>query len=276
MCKIYSQAEEVRVWLGGATDETDITMDSLGRLEEYSSMYLHRNWNLARWAQFWPSVPQSTKGNPRKGLELLLQRPWFRRVWILQEVANAKRARIWCGTKSIKSHTFTLAPKLMNVEPERHSQAVLDIMPGSLREESWWSESRDLYNLLLKFKESKATDPRDQVYALLGISLKSPDTEHRNAPRPDYEKDPQEVARDTAFFLFGHSDVPYKTISELIEELASRNASFFCQLLKESDATEVGKFLMRRGLEVPLSENMTKAAAGNAANGKDVITLLLQ
>ncbi|KAF2732835.1 HET-domain-containing protein, partial [Polyplosphaeria fusca] len=276
MCKIYSHAEEVTVWLGGATDETDMTMDSLGRLEEYSLMYPHRNWNLARWTQLWLSVPQSTKGNPRKGLELLLQRPWFRRVWILQEVANAKRARVWCGTKSIKSRTFTLAPKLMNVEPERHCQAVLDIMPGSLREESWWSGSRDLYNLLLKFKEAKATDPRDKVYALLGIALKSPGTEHRDAPRPDYKKTPQKVACDTASFLFGLSDVSYETVSELIEDVVSREASFFCQLLKESDTIEVGKFLMRRGLEVPLSENMIKAAAGNAGNGKDIINLLLQ
>jgi ankyrin repeat protein len=273
MCKIYSQAEEVIVWLGGATDETNILMDSLDRLEEYSSMYPHRNWDLARWTQFWLSVPQSENSNPRKGLELLLQRPWFRRVWILQEIANAKRARVRCGIKFIKAHIFALAPKLMRVKPERHCQAVLDIMPGSLREESWWSESRDLYNLLLKFKESEATDSRDKVYALLGISS---DTQGTDILHPDYTKSLQEVVRDTSSFLFGPSDVSYKTMSELVEKVVSLNASSFCQLIKASDASEVGNFLMQRGLEVPLSEDMITAAAGNQAFGKDVMTLLLQ
>lgn len=75
MCKIYLQAEGVTVWLGGATDETDVFMDSLGQLEEYSSMYPYRNWDLTRWTELWISLPQITRGNLRKGLELLLQRP---------------------------------------------------------------------------------------------------------------------------------------------------------------------------------------------------------
>ncbi|KAF1830322.1 HET-domain-containing protein [Decorospora gaudefroyi] len=202
MCKIYSQAEEVIVWLGQATEETNILMDSLRRLEECSSMHGHRHWDLAQWTTFWLLVPQDPGIEPRKGLELLLKRPWFSRVWILQEIANAKRASIWCGTKSVRERTFALAPSLMGVNLERHCQAVLDIMPGHLREETWWSESRDLYNLLLKFRESEASDSRDKIYALLGISSDAQDT---NSLRPDYTKDLQTVIHDTSAFLFGPS-----------------------------------------------------------------------
>jgi hypothetical protein len=87
-------------------------------------------------------------------------------------------------------------------------------MPGRLREETWWSENRDLYNLLLKFSESKASDPRDKVYVLLGISSDACDT---NSLRPDYTKGLQEVIRDTSLFLFGPSDVSYETIPDLSE-----------------------------------------------------------
>jgi hypothetical protein len=149
-------------------------------------MHRHRHWDLAQWTTFWLLVPQDPGIEPREGLDLLLRRPWFRRVWILQEIANAKKASVWCGTKSVRARTFALAPSLIGIKPERHCQAVLDIMPGRLQEESWWSESRDLYNLLLKFRESRASDPRDKVYALLGISS---DARNTDSLRPDYTKD---------------------------------------------------------------------------------------
>jgi hypothetical protein len=80
MCKIYSQAEEVLVWLGQAADETDLFMDSLRRLEEYSSIYKHRSWDLMQRNTFWLLVPQDQTSKPREGLELLLKRPWFSRA----------------------------------------------------------------------------------------------------------------------------------------------------------------------------------------------------
>jgi hypothetical protein len=92
-------------------------------------------------------------------------------------------------------------------------------MPGRLRGETWWTEKRDLYNLLLKFSESEASDPRDKVYALLGISSDASDTD---SLRPDYTKDLQEVIRDTSLFLFGPSDVSYDTMSKLLENLTSQ------------------------------------------------------
>ncbi|CAN9252770.1 unnamed protein product [Alternaria alternata] len=273
MCKIYSQAEEVLVWLGKATDETNVLMESLRRLEEYSSMHEYRSWDLMQWNTFWLLVPQDQTSKPREGLELLLKRPWFSRVWVLQEIANAKKATIWCGTKSIRARTFALAPSLISVKPERHCQAVLDIMPGRLREKTWWSESRDLYNLLLKFRESKASDPRDKVYALLGISSDACDAD---GLRPDYTKDLQRVLRDTSLFLFGPSDVSYETMPQLLEDLTLRNSTSFLELIRTSDVKAIESFLMRRGLEVPLSEDMIESAVGNEGSGTDVTSLFLQ
>jgi ankyrin repeat protein len=273
MCKIYSQAEEVIVWLGQATDETDLFMDSLRRLEEYSSIYEHRNWDIMQWNTIWLSVPLDPTCKPREGLDLLLKRPWFSRVWILQEIANAKKASVWCGTKSVRARTFALAPLLIGVKPERHCQAVLDIMPGRLRGQTWWSESRDLYNLLLKFSESEASDQRDKVYALLGISSDAFDTD---SLRPDYTKDLQEVIRDTCLFLFGPSGVSYNTMSKLSEDLTSRNSISFLKLVERSDRRAVEHFLMRRGLEIPLSEDMIKGAVGNEENGRDIMSVLFE
>ncbi|KAJ5027413.1 ankyrin repeat-containing domain protein [Bipolaris maydis] len=273
MCKIYSHAEEVVVWLGQPTKETDALMDSLRQLEKDSLMYVHRHWDLAQWTILWQLVPQNPDFGPLQGLDMLLRRPWFQRVWILQEIANAKKASVRCGIKSVKAHTFALAPSLMGIKPERHCQAVLDIMPGHLREETWWGESRDLYNLLLKFRESNASDPRDQVYALLGISSDACDTD---VLRPAYTKDIQAVIRDTSLFLFGQSDVSYETMPEFLEDLTFRNSTSFSEFVRTYSVSEVERFLVRRGLEVPLSEDMLKATAENRENGREIMSFLIQ
>ena len=273
MCKTYSQAEEVVVWLGQATEATDVFMESLQRLDEYSSMHKHRHWDLAQWTTFWDLVPKNPCFEPHEAMNALLWRPWFERVWILQEIANAKKASILCGTKSVRAQTFALAPSLVGITPDRHCQAVLDIMPGRLRENTWWTENRDLYNLLLKFSESEASDPRDKVYALLGISSDAQDTDNL---RPNYTKGLQSVIHDTSSFLFGPSDTPCETMSELLKDLASRSVASFVELARMSDVSEVDRFLKRRGLEVPLSEDMIKAAAANEKHGQEIISSLFR
>lgn len=50
----------------------------------------------------WKEMESRYKGFPgleREGLRPLLDRPWFRRIWILQEVANSKAAVcvLWQG-----------------------------------------------------------------------------------------------------------------------------------------------------------------------------------
>jgi len=125
-------------------------------------------------------------------------------------VANAKRLTICCGTKYVRAHIFTLAPSLIGVKPELHCQAVLDIMPSHLNEGTWWNDNRGLYSLLVKFRESEASDLRDKVFALLGISSDARDTD---ALRPDYTQSLEEVVHSTSSFLFGSLGGFGKTLS---------------------------------------------------------------
>lgn len=106
----------------------------------------------------------------KSGIEELLARPWFQCAWILQEVASAHAATIVCGRKSVPAYVLALMPSLLELELNDHMRAVLDILPGRMRMESWWSERRDLHFLLWKFAGGQATYERDKVFALLGIS----------------------------------------------------------------------------------------------------------
>lgn len=87
-------------------------------------------------------------------------------------------------------------------------QSRLDIMPGPLREnsrkKSWWSiaDSQDLGILLQKFGKSKAKDPRDIIYALLGLSK---DAFESNTLRPNYDISLEEAIQRTVSYLLNHS-----------------------------------------------------------------------
>ena len=206
-------------------------------------------------------------------MECLLGRPWFKRVWILQEVANAKAAVVCSGTKSVSARIFALAPLLIGAKLEPHCQAVLDIMPGSSRKESWWSQKRDLYTLLLKFRGSEASDQRDMIYALLGISSDAQDTDNLRA---DYTKTVQQVVHDATSFLFSLTDFPYYTMAELFCNFTSLNTIHLSRVAMSCDVNTMADFLEQRGDDVNITEEVVKAAAGNVESGKEVIVLLLE
>ncbi|KAH7378155.1 ankyrin repeat-containing domain protein [Cadophora sp. MPI-SDFR-AT-0126] len=209
MGDIYHRAERVIVWLGQATYETNVLMDSMKMLEQ-KCINFSRN-DYCAWRDTWSciqpeltSIHSDLKVRQRNGLDSLFERAWFRRVWILQEVANARAALIMCGVKSISARTFALVPSLLGVVPPLHCQSILDIMPGQSRQKSWWSQKRDLQTILLKFGKSAATDPRDNIYALLGLSS---DACEGGFIRADYSKSVHEVMLDAAVFLLRYPEL---------------------------------------------------------------------
>ncbi|KAB8278166.1 heterokaryon incompatibility protein-domain-containing protein [Aspergillus minisclerotigenes] len=270
MGDIYKQAERVIFWLGQPTYETNVALDSLHQLQKESTRYACRAWELTdpRWVDLWSSVQPRLKDKypdlrtqQRQGLEELLSRPWFRRVWILQEVANARAGLVCCGQKSVSAHIFPLAPLLIDIIPNAQSQAVLDIMPGPSRSGTWWNMSRDLYTLLQKFSASEARLPRDRVFALLGLSSDARDTDML---RPDYEKSEYDVIHDVVFFLFdGHiyhsQRSRFNPLQDLIMSLEALNTLFLQYYMESPDLEDLEKVLKRRCFGIS-EANITAAA----------------
>ncbi|KAF2120291.1 heterokaryon incompatibility protein-domain-containing protein [Lophiotrema nucula] len=234
MTDIYRTAERVLIWLGQSTPETDTVFDHMLQLARDATKYACKHWVASdkRWMEIWSSVQPPSghahgdlRAEERKGFEIILRRPWFKRVWIIQEVANARSAQIVCGTKSVSAHIFAVTPALLEVKPPPHYQAILDIMPGPTRAWSWWNRKHDLHTLLLKFGGSEASDPRDMVYALLGISSDGGSTD---TLVPDYEKSLRRVIHDTLAFLLrldngkcSRPPLPPWTLPDLLQDLES-------------------------------------------------------
>jgi ankyrin repeat protein len=226
MGKIFSSAEGVLFWLGKATLEITSFMDTL-------------NQHIRTGADCQPgqlTLDDDRRDECRTGLRQLLRRQWFTRVWILQEVANARKATVCSGTQSIPAEIFACAPFVMEEEPEPHCQPILEIMPRPSRSGSWWGQKRDLYTLLRKFPTSKATDERDKIYALLGMSSNPSDTQSINI---DYQKPIHQVVHRAVTHLLRSTPASVHEVLNLMCHFETLETTYFVLPFGQEEATEI-------------------------------------
>ena len=285
MGSISSKAKRVIIWLGEATYDTDYVMYYMNQLEKEGSKHASDDREISdeQWGNVWSAVVRGLRPDQTdvlvEGLRSLLHRSWFKRVWIIQETANAQAAEIVCGGKSVSASVFALMPPLLKITPDLHCQPILDIMPGRLRDNSWWAEKRDLHTMLDKFRNSEATDPRDKIYALLGISSDTRGTDHLET---DYGKDLQDVLFNATSFLLNINELNIRrffdwTLLEFFEKL-DQLAVEVLQCAMDTGHESVVKLLLERGaeLETKDSEGQTLLlwAARNRHEG--IVKLLLE
>ena len=84
MASIYNEAFNVCVWLG---DDTKNNAETARRL-------IKRILDLDEFERLVESVEFA---DDWKAFLELMTRPWFNRRWVIQEIALAKRATIYCG-----------------------------------------------------------------------------------------------------------------------------------------------------------------------------------
>ncbi|KAJ4388854.1 hypothetical protein N0V93_006315 [Gnomoniopsis smithogilvyi] len=219
---VYETAEKVLAWLGDMDSDTAKLMDFAKKLDQQVfSASAQTSDSSAPDLQFNPRLnPQfknlflsefeeislQQRADIGTAMSHLLNRSWFRRTWIIQEVASAKLGVLICShgifTVSVPMRTFALLPPLMHsikasIPP--HAQAILDIMPRAGRQrEGWWNEEHNLLTLLNKFSGSECRDPRDSVYALLGICS---DTQVTKILVPDYNVKIEDLWKKTLSYI---------------------------------------------------------------------------
>jgi heterokaryon incompatibility protein (HET) len=101
MRSIYDKAQRVLVWLGEATDTSDRGLDFMERLvkacpqdivlELQRTVLHHDPIKLLKRAN------ASLSERDMRAFLSILQRPWFRRVWVVQEVVMLKDSSLLCG-----------------------------------------------------------------------------------------------------------------------------------------------------------------------------------
>lgn len=261
MSRVYQTAENVIIWLGTSNDQIDQLFFWMCRLDKDILTVLspHTKLGAETWAQHWTYLLwRSNKTSPPDGiinaLKEILRREWFSRIWVLQEAALARSAIVMCGRNSVSSRTFVVMPTLLGIKCSENEQSRLDVMPGPLRSgvNSWWQGPffQDLDTLLRRFGKSKATDPRDIIYALLGLSA---DTFTSDVLRPDYELSLSETIQHTVLYLLHRrkylqefrvpTDLPIWDIDQLMGPLEDLPQHVFTWAVDQRKPALVASFI---------------------------------
>ncbi|RDW77958.1 hypothetical protein BP5796_05810 [Coleophoma crateriformis] len=114
MSQIYGYADRVCVWLGLDDKESNMAINFIKKeilqLEQFDELCTNES-NSEKW----------------QSLLLLMQRQWFFRRWVVQEIALANDAMIYCGPDQISWKDFSVAVELF-VEVETATHRLSEVM----------------------------------------------------------------------------------------------------------------------------------------------------
>ncbi|KAF2255976.1 HET-domain-containing protein, partial [Trematosphaeria pertusa] len=103
MQRIYEEAQLVLIWLGPARDESDVAMDNDKEDEEDDGLTLEQILSQVT------NKHGTQAALPTGAIYHLLQRPWWQRVWVVQELGAARKAIFMCGSRSIDANRMSTA-----------------------------------------------------------------------------------------------------------------------------------------------------------------------
>ena len=150
MGSIYKSARRVYIYVGEEDLHGRLAMSYLQAIEK-------------REIQFdTPTTQQELVA-----LEDFLARPWFTRIWVLQEVYQAKEPILICGDLRVSWAAIQTLRAFESLREARLSQ-----LPyvTTVKDRKFIS-SNLLHKLLAEARTCHATDPRDKLYALLPLLL---------------------------------------------------------------------------------------------------------
>ncbi|CAH0040078.1 unnamed protein product [Clonostachys rhizophaga] len=195
MAKIYARASGVIVWLGKVADQSNEALEAIRAAAE----------------------GQSVDSATDKAILTLLNRPWFKRIWVLQEVAAARHILIRSGRTEIDGYAFCAGLSALEIS-YRADQSLRYIIRTTAylirgavfrpryegREKSQLGRfalnMRPLSQLVDTYHTRQATDRRDMVYALLGMSSDDFSVLDDAGLSPNYQMPWKEVFRNLVKF----------------------------------------------------------------------------
>ncbi|KAH7088438.1 heterokaryon incompatibility protein-domain-containing protein [Paraphoma chrysanthemicola] len=255
MREIYSSAHSVWVWLG----EVDAATDS-NLAMHYIQTRLPFGGDNANFRRLW---------SPKKAdaVLALCERPYWKRIWIVQEIMLAKKASIWCGNKQVSWNKLQQLMADLQTVLDRgralHTIAVLQVLDSPaaviVRAKSNWDGSpQPLTKLLELYRSQQSTNIRDKVYALHGLASDSAGI------AINYEIHPKDLLVEVLY----HASTSQSSKADMKQTIKGliRFAKIMNEILDVNCAVEELEFhisVARRdgiekdyGLRVPLRETM--------------------
>jgi hypothetical protein len=208
MADIYSSAETVMAWLGEEDEYTGRSFELIEKLSAYPPEILQQI-TPRTFAKQESLLGQFIRQEYWEALAILFQRAYFTRVWIIQEVVLAKHVEVFCGmhlslwvhfenvshflstsswARYLRQDRTANFPGKISLDPLSAMTTINHSLPAKLRairrDRQKGDYSRTFLYALIRSRVFKASDPRDKVYALLG--LVGADVANKSSLQPEY------------------------------------------------------------------------------------------
>ena len=236
MADVFKAAEGVTVWLG---EEDEFTNDACTVIERISSIPREK-WGSIPYTGFFDargSCYRDVGVEPLTyqhwlGFMAFMNRPWWTRSWVVQELALARKVNVVCGSRLLpweqmaRTIEYLRAVKWyhhLSTEKMRHLRE-LSRRPGPYKkflasnakfglEPVYLNSTRNtlqaysrsgngaptLRLLVDTHRYTNATDPRDKVYAFLSLANRS--SSESEAIKPNYQTPVRQVYTEAACSL---------------------------------------------------------------------------
>ncbi|KAK4663107.1 hypothetical protein QC763_600470 [Podospora pseudopauciseta] len=158
MADIYRAASRVVVYLGESDENSVVVLSWIRELDQPSDF---GNGSGA--------LPPS-----KEAVEGFFRRPWFHRIWVIQEISLAQKAVVVCGKDEVDWGSFTV----LYQHNENATRAARLELPYPVTFASRYNKpyrdgamtyARRLVRMLGRSRHCEATDPRDKLYAIIPL-----------------------------------------------------------------------------------------------------------
>jgi hypothetical protein len=169
MKEIFQNASQVCVWLGTGNESSRKAMqfiEKLGRVSDLDRIVRDSSFN-----EDWIAVLQ------------LICLPWFSRIWVVQEIAVARKATIWCGSESVNWDQLESCVSLLALRSQISTEysriadlgavRLVDVVNQVFRRNELGEvlgPSLSLEMLVTKLAPFQSASPHDRIFALLGLA----------------------------------------------------------------------------------------------------------
>jgi hypothetical protein len=199
MDSVYSHAQQTIVWLGEVSNDSNLALDFVPVIN--SALHsLRESGEMTEKALL--EITATDCNSPQwQALGRLLARPWFQRIWVIQEVALSQAVNVSCGDKTLSWHALgSMVDNLLEcrlnhllANPSSSQQltsgaSLLWCMQNIRRQLKTYGR-RWISEVLFETMGFLATDPRDQFFGALALIK----FDFLNADPPSYSDSVQEV-----------------------------------------------------------------------------------
>jgi hypothetical protein len=190
MGTIYRNAERTLVWLGETKDYSDDAMDA-----------------IASGSKGWIKIESQV-------IVALADRQYFSRIWIVRELFMSRRSDIliYCGRKVVRWDDFEAAVLRAMVHYTFYCSSIeggearrFRVQNSAIQIMKILDSGAQPLRILVELRWSfRSTDPRDRLFALLGMVINSPEVQTETFVTVDYSKPTVDIYVDIVDYILDH------------------------------------------------------------------------